>query len=216
MVRIGSSLGRKTVAIITDMNRPLGMAIGNGLEMKEAIEVLTGKVPLDDPLVRVCMVLGSEMLLLAGLADSRGKAEEMLEEALVSGRGYEKLRAMLAAMGGDVRCADNPELLVRTSTIKPVYADKAGYISEMDARKLGMASCLLGAGRLRKEDRIDPAVGILMKKRCGDYLGADEPFAYLYVNNDEKLDEALEMIREAVAVSDSAPNEVPLVYDIIE
>lgn len=216
MVRIGDELGRKTVAIITDMNRPLGMAIGNGLEMKEAIEVLTGKVPLDDPLVQVCMVLGTEMLLLAKIADNGETAVNMLTDALVSGRGFQKLREMLEAMGGDVRYVDEPELLVRTSTIKPVYADKAGYIGAIDAKKLGLASCLLGAGRLRKEDPIDPAVGILMKKRCGDRVDENEPFAYLYVNDDEKLDEALDMILEAVAVTDEKPADIPLIYDILE
>lgn len=216
MVRIGDDLGRKTVAIITDMNRPLGMAIGNGLEMKEAIEVLKGKVPLSDPLVRVCMVLGSEMLVLAHIAASMDEAKAMLTEALTSGRGFMKLRRMLEAMGGDVRFVDEPELLVRTSTIKPVYAEKAGYIGAIDAKKLGLASCLLGAGRLRKEDPIDPAVGILMKKRFGDAVDENEPFAYLYVNDDTRLGEALEMILEAVTVTDKKPEDLPLVYDIIE
>lgn len=216
MVSIGSNLGRKTVAIITDMNRPLGMAIGNGLEMKEAIEVLEGKVPVDDPLVKVCLVLASEMLLLAGLAPSRADAKGMLVDALVSGRGLMKLREMIATMGGDVRYIDEPERLVMTSTIMPVYTEKAGYLYSIDARKLGLASCVLGAGRLKKEDVIDPAVGILMLKRVGDRVDPNEPYAYLYVNDDARLEEALGLIREAVTVSSEAPEDLPLVYDIIE
>ena len=216
MVKIGSNLGRKTVAIITDMNRPLGMAIGNGLEMKEAVEVLKGKVPADDPLVKVCLVLASEMLLLAGIAASREEAKGMLLDALYSGRGLEKLRRMISAFGGDVRYIDEPERLVMTTTIMPVYTEKAGYMYSVDARMLGLASCVLGAGRLKKGDSIDPAVGILMNKRVGDKVDPNEPFAYLYVNNDERLNEALDMVLSAVTVSDSAPEEVPLVYDLIE
>lgn len=216
MVSIGSRLGRKTVAIITDMNRPLGMAIGNGLEMKEAIEVLEGKVPVDDPLVRVCLVLASEMLILAGLAASREEAKGKLLDALYSGAGLNKLRSMIEAFGGDVRYIDEPERLVVTSTLMPVYTDKSGYLYSLDAKKLGMASCVLGAGRLKKEDVIDPAVGILMNKRVGDRVDPNEPFAYLYVNDDTRLNEALGMILEAVTVSDSAPDDLPLVYDLIE
>lgn len=215
MVKIGNGLGRRTVAIITDMNRPLGMAIGNGLEMKEAIEVLTGKVPMDDPLVKVCMVLGTEMLILSELASSKEEAERMLKDALVSGRGFEKLRSMLFAMGGDVRFVDEPERLVKTSNLKYVYPERNGYIGNIDAKKLGIASCLLGAGRLKKEDPIDPAVGILMRKRYGDRASVDDPIAYLYVNNDERLDEALELISDAVTVTDEPPASIPLVYDII-
>ncbi len=215
MVGIGKNLGRRTVAIITDMNRPLGMAIGNGLEMKEAVEALTGKVPLTDPLVRVCMVLGGEMLLLSGIASSQEEAEAKLTEALVSGRGYMKLRDMIAELGGDVSFLDDPEKLVRTSSVKPVCSDRAGYIGALDAKKLGLASCVLGAGRLRLEDVIDPAVGILMKKRCGDPIEKGEPFADLFVNDDSRLGDALKMILEAVTVTDEKPEDLPLVYDII-
>ena len=216
MVRIGSSLGRRTVAIITDMNRPLGMAIGNGLEMKEAIEVLRGKVPFDDPLVKVCMTLGSRMLILAGLAKDVLEAEDKLRDAIVSGEGYRKLRLMLEAMGGDVRFVDEPELLVRVSRIVPVYPDRSGYIGCIDAKQLGVAACLLGAGRFRKEDTVDPAVGILMNKRYGDRVGENDPYAYVYVNDEEHFDEALELIRNAVTITDDRPEELPLVYDIVE
>ncbi|MBO4848374.1 MAG: thymidine phosphorylase [Clostridia bacterium] len=216
MVRIGDDLGRKTVAIITDMNRPLGMAIGNGLEMKEAIDVLQGRIPLTDPLVSVCLTLGAQMLLLSKLAETREEAEEKLRDALVSGRGFMKLKSMLKAMGGDTRYVDEPELLVRTSRIIPVYPVKSGYIGSIDAKQLGLAACLLGAGRLRKEDSVDPAVGILMNKRYGDRISENEPYAYLYVNNEDRLDEALALIEAAVSISDEAPAEMPLVYDIIE
>lgn len=216
MVSIGNSLGRRTVAIITDMNRPLGMAIGNGLEMKEAIEVLKGEVPYSDPLVKVCITLGSEMLLLAGIANNREDAEEKLRCALDSGKGFEKLRAMLIALGGDPAFVDYPERLVKVERIVPVNSESYGYIGDIDAKKLGLAACLLGAGRFRKEDKVDPTVGILMKKRYGDKVVSGEPFAMLYVNDETHFEEALALIREAVSVTQEAPEELPLVYDIIE
>ena len=216
MVRIGNALGRRTVAIITDMNRPLGMAIGNGLEMKEAIEVLTGKVSKDDPLVRVCLTLGSYMLMVSGIAENTNVARDMLIDALDSGRGFKKLKDMLRALGGDTRYVDEPELLVRVNRLIPFYPERKGYIGSLDAKKLGIAAALLGAGRFKKEDKVDPAVGILMCRRYGDPVSENDPVAYLYVNNDEKLDDALALIREAVVISDTAPEELPLIYDIIE
>lgn len=216
MVAIGRHVGRNTVAIITDMNRPLGMAVGNGLEMKEAIEVLTGKVPLSDPLVRVCMTLGSYMLKLSGLADNAKEAEAKLTEALTSGRGFEKLRAMLVAMGGDGRYADDPELLVKANRLIPVYPKRSGYIGHINAQDIGLASCMFGAGRESKADKIDPAVGILMKKRYGDRIDASEPYAVLYVNSEKRLDEAIELLDSAVSVCDTQPQELPMIYDVVE
>lgn len=216
MVDIGNALGRKTVALITDMNRPLGMAIGNGLEMKEAIDVLTGKVPLTDPLVKVCMQLGSHMLMLSGLADSYEDAKESLTAALLSGQGFIKLRSMLEAMGGDVGYVDDPELLVKVSRVVPVYPKANGYIGAIDARSLGIAAALLGAGRFRKDDVIDPAVGILMNKRYGDWVSEKEPFAYMYVNKEDNLEEARSMLVSAVEITSEAPEELPLIYDVIK
>ncbi len=216
MVDIGSRMGRRVVGIITDMNRPLGMAIGNGLEMKEAVEVLRGKVPSSDPLYKVCMVLASRMLMLSGIAKTEREACLMLSSALESGAGYSKLREMLSAMGGDTRFIDEPELLVRTRTLMPLYPDKRGYIGHIDAKQIGIAACLLGAGRLKKEDPVDPAVGILMKKRYGDQVDENDPIAYLYVNDEQRLDEAKELIHKAVEITDEPPAELPLVWDIIE
>lgn len=216
MVSIGNSLGRRTVAIITDMNRPLGMAIGNGLEMKEAIEVLRGEVPMDDPLVSVCLTLGGRMLMLAGLAESPEDAKRKLEEALVSGAGYRKLCDMLEALGGDISYVENPEKLVAVKRKVSVCAPNDGYIASFDAKSLGVASCLLGAGRFRKEDKVDPAVGILMKKRCGESVRKGEPVAELYVNDESRLEEAVSLIESAVNYSEEKPGELPLVYTIIE
>ena len=216
MVKLGSALGRRTVAVITDMNRPLGMAIGNGLEMKEAVDALSGRIPLSDPLIEVCFILGSQMLMLSGLADNTEDAKAKLKEALISGDGLFKLREMIRALGGDTLYIDEPERLVRVNRIIPLYPSRSGCLGSLDAKKLGIAAALLGAGRFHKEDVIDPAVGILMNKRCGDSLNENEPYAYLYVNNEDRLDDALHLIDEAVQVTDEKPEELPLVYDIIE
>ena len=216
MVTIGRNVGRRTVAIITDMNRPLGMAIGNGLEMREAIEVLEGKVPYDDPLVEVSFTLAKHLLRLSGIVNDPEDALPLLKAAIESREGFKRLRDMLGEMGGDVRYADDPNLLVRVKRIVPVYPERGGFIGRIDAKLIGTAALMLGAGRAKVTDRIDPAVGILMKKRYGDAVSADEPFAYMYVNDETRFDDAVKKLLEAVTITAEKPEELPLVYDIIE
>lgn len=216
MVKIGRHLGRNTVAVITDMDRPLGMAVGNGLEMREAIEGLTGKIPYNDPLMQVSFVLAGRLLMLSNIASTQEDAEIMLKKAVEDGSGFTRLRTMLEEMGGDVRYVDDPNLLVRTKRIVPIYKDCTGYIKKLDAKSIGLAALLLGAGREKAGDTVDPAVGILMKKRCGDRIEKDEPIAYMYVNDETNLDEAVSKLVNAVCVADEKPEDEALVYDIIE
>ena len=216
MVKIGRHLGRNTVAVITDMDRPLGMAVGNGLEMREAIEGLMGKIPYNDPLMQVSFVLAGRLLMLSNIASTQEDAEIMLKKAVEDGSGFTRLRSMLEEMGGDVRYVDDPNLLVRTKRIVPIYKDCTGYIKKLDAKSIGLAALLLGAGREKAGDTVDPAVGILMKKRCGDRIEKDEPIAYMYVNDETNLDEAVSKLVNAVCVADEKPEDEALVYDIIE
>ena len=216
MVKIGRHLGRNTVAVITDMDRPLGMAVGNGLEMREAIEGLTGKIPYNDPLMQVSFVLAGRLLMLSNIASTQEDAEIMLKKAVEDGSGFTRLRSMLEEMGGDVRYVDDPNLLVRTKRIVPIYKDCTGYIKKLDAKSVGLAALLLGAGREKAGDTVAPAVGILMKKRCGDRIEKDEPIAYMYVNDETNLDEAVSKLVNAVCVADEKPEDEALVYDIIE
>ena len=216
MVKIGRHLGRNTVAVITDMDRPLGMAVGNGLEMREAIEGLTSKIPYNDPLMQVSFVLAGRLLMLSNIASTQEDAEIMLKKAVEDGSGFTRLRSMLEEMGGDVRYVDDPNLLVRTKRIVPIYKDCTGYIKKLDAKSIGLAALLLGAGREKAGDTVDPAVGILMKKRCGDRIEKDEPIAYMYVNDETNLDEAVSKLVNAVCVADEKPEDEALVYDIIE
>ena len=215
MVEIGRHMGRRTVAIITDMNQPLGMAVGNGLEVREAIELLSGKIPAGDPLYEVSMLLASQMLLLAGLAADETEVHAKLSRALESGAGLNKLRAMLATLGGDVRCIEEPDLLCTVREKIPVTLGRSGYISAMRAEQIGVAAQLLGAGRATKADRIDPAVGLVMHKRQGMYAAGDEPVATLYVNDPAHVEEAAALLRSALTLSEEAPGHAPMVYDVI-
>lgn len=216
MVEIGEHVGRKTVAVITDMNQPLGLAVGNGLEVKEAIETLSGKTPETDPLYEVCMLLASKMLLLAHLADGDANAREKLGHALKSGAGLKKLEAMLSAMGGDTACIKDPEILCRVRRRVDIFPTCGGYVADMDAVSIGVAAQLLGAGRGKKEDAIDPAVGLVMHKRRGDPIRRNEPLATLYVNDNTRLPEAAAKLRNAIAIEKEPPERIPMIYDVIE
>ncbi len=215
MVEIGAHMGRRTVALVTDMNQPLGMAVGNGLEVREAIELLAGKIPSGDPLYEVSMLLASHMLLLSGLAKNEAEARAKLTQALTSGAGLQKLGAMLRALGGDVRCIEDPDSLCIVEKKIPVALRAAGYIAAMRAEEIGVAAQLLGAGRATKEDHIDPAVGLVMHKRQGMHVAADEPVATLYVNDPAHVEEAAALVRAAFTLSQEPPASMPMVYDVI-
>lgn len=215
MVEIGAHMGRRTVALVTDMNQPLGMAVGNGLEVREAIELLAGKIPSGDPLYEVSMLLASHMLLLSGLAKNEAEARAKLTQALTSGAGLQKLGAMLRALGGDVRCIEDPDSLCIVEKKIPVALRAAGYIAAMRAEEIGVAAQLLGAGRATKEDHIDPAVGLVMHKRQGMHVAADEPVATLYVNDPAHVEEAAALVRAAFTLSQEPSASMPMVYDVI-
>ena len=217
MVSIGKLVGRECVAVITDMNQPLGLAVGNALEVREAIELLSGKIPAGDPLYEVCMLLGVHMMRLSKLAKTEVEAREKLESALHSGEGLKKLRQMIAAEGGDASyiSLDRIDELCRVKNILNVYPKRAGYISSMNAERIGTAAQMLGAGRATKEESIDPAVGLVMKKRLGDFIRADEPLCVMYVNDETKLNAALEMFHSAFEYSDAKPEYRPMVYDVV-
>ena len=217
MVSIGKLVGRECVAVITDMNQPLGLAVGNALEVREAVELLSGKIPAGDPLYEVCMLLGVHMMRLSKLAETEVEAREKLESALHSGAGLAKLKEMIAAEGGDASyiSLDRIDELCKVKTILNVYPKRAGYISSMNAERIGTAAQILGAGRATKEESIDPAVGLVMKKRLGDFIRADEPLCVMYVNDESKVNAALEMFHSAFTYSDAKPEYRPMVYDVV-
>ena len=217
MVEIGKRMGKRVVAILTDMNQPLGMAVGNALEVREAVQLLSGKIDKDDPLYRVCLMLGVYMLIVSNLTEDVETAKALLEAAIESGAGLKKLRQMITAQGGDASylCMERIDELCRVKEVRPIYTARAGYIADIKAVCIGNAAQILGAGRATKADRIDPAVGLVMQKRYGDYVRADEPLCYMYINDPAKAEDAIREFHRAFTFSDTKPEERPMVYDVI-
>ncbi|MCL2672057.1 MAG: pyrimidine-nucleoside phosphorylase [Clostridiales bacterium] len=217
MVNIGTLVGREVVAIITDMNQPLGLAVGNALEVRDAVEVLSGKVAETDPLYEVCMLLATNMLLLGKVAGDEKEAREMLANAMRSGAGLQKLQQMVAAQGGEAAYI-TPERIDELCQVQrkiPVYPRRTGYITGMRAERIGTAAQMLGAGRETKADIIDPAVGLMMHVRLGARVTCDTALCTLYVNDEKRLAEATEMFLSAIEIGEEKPDYVPMVHDII-
>ena len=171
---------------------------------------------MDDQLVRVCFSLAGNMLKLSGLTDSVETAVPKLQAAIKSGAALNKLREMIERLGGDTSYIDEPDKLVNTRRIVPVLAPRSGYIGAMNAKQIGLASLLIGAGREHVSDTVDPAVGILMHKRYGDKVSCGEAFASMYVNDERNLAQALDMLVSAVEISPFQPPEMKLIYKTIE
>ncbi len=215
MVEIGKRLGRRVTAVITDMNQPLGMAVGNALEVREAVELLSGKIPAGDPLYEICLLLASHMLLLSGLAENELTARRMLVQALSSGAALNKLREMAAAQGADASYIDVGKVneLCAVKSKIPVSLQKSGRVKRMDAYKIGIAAQLLGAGRAKKEDSVDHAVGLVMHKRLGDIVTPDDPVCTLYVNDERNVEAATAFLREAISLEEGGPS---MVYGVLQ
>ncbi|WP_018662814.1 pyrimidine-nucleoside phosphorylase [Heyndrickxia acidiproducens] len=211
MVRIGSHVGRKTMAVISNMSQPLGFAIGNALEVKEAIDTLKGEGPED--LTELVLALGSQMVLLAGKASTLEEAGKMLEEAITNGAGLEKFKKFVANQGGDPSVVDHPEELPQAKYIIDLPAKTSGYVSGIVADQIGIAAMLLGAGRATKEDKIDFAVGLVLRKKVGDKVEAGDTLVTIHANR-EDIEEVKEKIYQNITISDHA-EEPKLIHEII-
>lgn len=214
MVRIGKATGLKTAAVVTDMNQPLGNCIGNALSVEEAIHVLRDNIECD--IKTVSLTLAAKMLILGGICDSDSEAMMMLEEKLSSGQALVKLAQMIKTQGGDPAVVDDTSMLPHAREQIAVCADSAGYVSEIITRDVGSAASLLGAGRVTKEDVIDPAVGIVIQKRLGDYVKKGEALAIFHVNDKKNFEEAVAKFKNAYKISKDQPDELPLIYTVIE
>ncbi|WP_226679780.1 pyrimidine-nucleoside phosphorylase [Sutcliffiella horikoshii] len=212
MVDIGNNVGRRTMAVISDMSQPLGYAIGNALEIKEAIDTLRGEGPKD--LEELCLELGSYMVLLAEKASTLEEARGMLEEVIRSGAAIETLKTFLEAQGGDASVVDNPEKLPQAKHVVELEAKEAGVVSEIVADSVGTAAMLLGAGRATKDSEIDLAVGIVLRKKIGDKVEAGESLATIH-SNQEDLTKVKEALYESIKVVTGDVKVPPLVYDTI-
>ncbi len=211
MVRIGNNVGRNTMAIISDMSQPLGNAIGNGLELKEAIETLKGQGP--DDLTELVLTLGSQMVVLAKQASTLDEAREYLTQSIESGKALEKFKSFISNQGGDASIVDHPENLVNAKFKIDYAAKQDGYITEMIANEIGVASMMLGAGRQTKEDVIDLSVGIVLNKKVGDKVKAGESILTIH-SNKENIDDIFDKLNESIRI-DSESHTPTLIHKII-
>ncbi|MCJ0579371.1 pyrimidine-nucleoside phosphorylase [Enterococcus cecorum] len=213
MVQIGKLANRQTMAVISDMSQPLGEAIGNSLEVVEAIETLQGKGAKD--LEEMCYVLGSQMVVLAKKADTLEQAREMLEEALHSGKAFAKFKEMVANQGGDVSVIDHPEKLLTAKYEIELPAKQSGVITKLVANELGIAAMMLGAGRKTKEDTIDFAVGLKLRKKVGEAIQEGESVLTIYANQPaEEIQDVVALLYQNIDIGPSG-QEPPLIHGII-
>lgn len=211
MVKIGNNVGRNTMAIISDMSQPLGFAIGNALEVKEAIETLRGEGPED--LTELVLTLGSQMVVLAGKAESLDEARTKLQEVIDNGKVLEKFKTFLANQGGDASVVDDVTKLPQAEYVIEVPAKASGVVSKIVADEIGVASMLLGAGRATKEDVIDLAVGLMLRKKVGDKVEAGESLVTIYANRDN-VEDVMNKIYDNIEIADSAEAPV-LIHKVI-
>jgi pyrimidine-nucleoside phosphorylase len=213
MVKIGTLVGRKTVAILSDMNQPLGRAVGNSLELQEALETLKGGGPQD--FKEHCVVVSAYMLALGGLARDKTQGKRLAEAALQTGQSYARFRDLVVAQGGDASFVDHPEKLAKARLIVDVAAPVRGYLKEINAFQVGETACLLGGGRDRKGDPIDYSVGLLIHHKVGDWVEKGEVLFTIHANDKKKLDMAMKNVLAAHQWSDEPVKPLPLYYGIV-
>ncbi|PLT28267.1 pyrimidine-nucleoside phosphorylase [Peribacillus deserti] len=212
MVSIGNNTGRKTMAVISDMSQPLGFAIGNALEVKEAIDTLKGEGPED--LTELCLTLGSHMVLLAEKADSLEEAREKLIQTMKNGSGLQTFKTFLESQGGDSSVVDQPEKLPQAQFKIEVEAQEDGYVSEMTADEIGTAAMLLGAGRATKESEIDLAVGLMLNKKIGDRVQKGDSLVTIH-SNFEDVSQVKSLLLEHIKVTKNPVQKPVLIYEEI-
>lgn len=211
MVKIGNQVGRKTLAVISNMNEPLGYAIGNALEVEEAIQTLKGQGPAD--LVELCLVLGAQMLMAANKVSTLEEGKAMLQAQIENGQALATFKQFIKHQGGNEKIADDVTLLPQAQYKIELPALTDGVVSNWVANKVGEAAMVLGAGRETKEDKIDPAVGLILHKKVGDKVQKGDALLTIYSNR-EDVEEVKQRLYDAVTISDSAKKE-PLIYEVI-
>ncbi|GMQ57023.1 pyrimidine-nucleoside phosphorylase [Vallitalea sediminicola] len=213
MVEIGTGLNRDVAAIISDMDQPLGRAVGNSLEVIEAIETLKGNGPED--LLDLCLTLGSFMVKAAGKVKTAEEGRILLEETISKGTAIEKFKELVEAQGGNKAFVDNTDLFKKARIIEPIKVDKSGYVSHIEADEIGVASMILGGGRETKESIIDISVGIVIEKKVGDKVSEGDVLAYIHGNDELKIKLATEKVLSAYDFSDEKPEYSKFIKGII-
>lgn len=212
MKQIGELAGKETICIITNMNEPLGNSVGNSLEMIETINSLKGNMPED--VKEVVLELGSYILKLAGKGEDIKKNKIEIENCVNSGKAYKKFIELIHRQGGDISYCENTEKFEKARYQESITFEE-GYISKIDAEKIGKIACYLGAGRIKKEDKIDMSAGIIVNKKVGDYIKKEDIVAKLYSNSKEKIEEAREMIKQAITITDKKVEKEKMILGII-
>nr|MBC7243748.1 pyrimidine-nucleoside phosphorylase [Chloroflexota bacterium] len=213
MVKIGRGAGRRMAAVISDMEQPLGYAVGNALEVAEAIATLQGRGPAD--FTEHCLVIAAEMLLLAEKCPDAETGKAQLQESIASGRAVAKFREWVRAQGGNERVVEDTTIMPQARLIQVLPSPQSGYVAKVDAMGIGLATVALGAGRQKKGEAIDHAVGVVLKKKVGDRVDKDEPLLVIHANDEGKLAEAREQLLAAYAWSDAPVQPAPLIRRII-
>jgi pyrimidine-nucleoside phosphorylase len=214
MVAIARLVGRKAVALLSDMNQPLGCAVGNALELKEAIDTLQGGGPYN--FREHCLVVASHMLALTGISPDLESGRLMAQSALDQGRGWERFRALVTAQGGDVSYVDHPEKLPQAPLVTDLLAPRSGYLKCVNARLIGETSVMLGAGRERKDDPIDYSVGLIVHHQVGDQVEMGQPLFTIYASDQPRLEKASLRLLASIDWSDQAVDRLPLFYGVVK
>lgn len=213
MIEIGKLANRETICVLTNMNEPLGYAVGNSLEVIEAVKFLRGDMPGD--LKQVVFELGAYMLQLAGKGDNLEENRNKLLENIKNGKAYHKFIELVKNQGGEIAYLENPERFPKASYIEPVYSQENGYIKEIDSKEVGKLAGILGAGREKKEDKIDPSVGIVLTKKVADEVKKNEVLAYIHANQEAKMKEAKERLKEIIKISQNSQIKEKTIWEVI-
>jgi pyrimidine-nucleoside phosphorylase len=213
MVGIGRRLDKRVQALITDMNQPLGFAVGNALEVMEVSQTLQNAGPAD--LTRLSLELAARMIFLAKLSKTIEEARELAQRKLLDGSGYLKLKQVIQAQGGNPQVLDRFEMLPNATGVREISSPRAGYVSAIDAEYIGQASSMIGAGRDTKEDLIDPAVGVILEVKTGQKVDAGAVLCRIYHTKEERIDEAADMIEDAFRISGAAPEERDIILEVV-
>ncbi len=211
MIDIGTQMGKRVVALLTDMNQPLGRTIGNALEVMEAVQMLRGEAP--DDYTEVTLALTGEMLMLAGKASDFASARVLMQRAMKSGAAEDKLREIVAAQGGEPAAITDLSRLPRAKHLRAVKATHRGFVTAIDTEALGLAAMALGAGRMSVSDRIDPAVGFVLEKKLGDAVDVGEPVLVIHSNNASMVDDVAMRVARAFQVGETSPPKRPLILE---
>jgi thymidine phosphorylase len=213
MVGIGRRMDKRVQALITDMNQPLGYAIGNALEVMEVSQTLQNAGPTD--LTRLSLELAARMIYLGKITATLEEARELAQAKLLDGSGYRKFKDVIAAQGGNPQVLDRFELLPNATGAREIASPRAGYVSAIDAEYIGQASAMIGAGRDTKDDAIDPAVGVILEVKVGQKVDSGGVLCRLYYTQEEHVDEAAQLVEDAFRISSNAPESRELILEVV-